>query len=1080
METMQKNLLRVTMAGVCLTLCASVAMGQSLQADIDISPSVLNLGSKGTWISCSIRLPDPHSASDIDTDAIRLNGRLIVVHTSNSKGRNVLSVKFSRSDVQDILGPVASGDVELDISGELTGGATFEGTDTITIKHGTLTITPSAGPHGSISPNDPVTVPYGGSQTFTADPDTGYEVDTWSLDGSVVQTGGGTYTVANVQADHTIRVTFKQLQYQVTPSAGPHGSISPDGPVTVPYGGSRKFTADPDTGYEVDAWSLDGSVVQTGGSTYTVGNVQADQTIRVTFKQLQYQVTPAAGPHGSISPDGPVTVPYGGSRKFTADPDTGYEVDAWSLDGSIVQTGGTMYTVRDVQADQTIRVTFRAAQYTITPTAGPYGSIDPSAPLEVEPGSDLKFTAYPATGYKVDTWLLDNNTAQIGGDEYELLDIDEDHTVHVTFIPLLSYSLGDFDFDEAEDFAMKVVTNNVVDPYQPERERIHVERVEGLAPDPDGVMVMHSRVNLDPTASGYGLPVSARAKASFDGVFKDEILIRFTYLFSAGGPGVELVIYLSDVPTLLDRDDPLWDEHYLEVAHLVAPPAGRPGSPGSGRIAVFEKLVRTGHLNLAAGTWVELELIEPEPSNSVAIDCLGSAVQCYGICLDINWDNLIDVADFLKVIGECGRPAVGERACYEGVFSADGVVDALDVTSWDWALNSSDRLLNLCRVPLAGPTTKVAAASLASYSVATAHDVQVAGLPYELSDLLIVGKRGTSVPANKLRDQLYIFDRDGVYAGSSAPSPDRGNIRLVKGSAGDLYLVNSESGLVRLDETNESIVPPGALALTDVEEPRYHQPATLYVGLQEDGLDVFGRPILDAAVDMDYAYVVPVVVNPSDGEPYTAAAKLLLQPGAGTPYQVVQVYDEPPLPGDNQCRDALRELEIDGAGNLYVLNAHSLNESDILWRYAPDGTIERLDLGRPDSENYCPTPTAMYMSETTDMLYVASSRQNEDDIYTSLIHGYSTQGALTHARLIEIAGMQHVVDIAEDPATSSLWVLGFSMYYLPEYPNPTVPPFYYPCLASVGADSDRVEAQSLYDPGSHDLAFPLSIVWTGM
>jgi hypothetical protein len=75
--------------------------------------------------------------------------------------------------------------------------------------------------------------------------------------------------------------------------------------------------------------------------------------------------------------------------------------------------------------------------------------------------------------------------------------------------------------------------------------------------------------------------------------------------------------------------------------------------------------------------------------------------------------------------------------------------------------------------------------------------------------------------------------------------------------------------------------------------------------------------------------------------------------------------------------------------------------------------------------------------------------------------------------------MQHVAGITEDPATGRLWVLGFSMYYVPEYPNPMTTPFYYPCLASVEPGNDHAHAQSLFDPGSHDLAFPLSIVWTG-
>jgi hypothetical protein len=119
------------------------------------------------------------------------------------------------------------------------------------------------------------------------------------------------------------------------------------------------------------------------------------------------------------------------------------------------------------------------------------------------------------------------------------------------------------------------------------------------------------------------------------------------------------------------------------------------------------------------------------------------------------------------------------------------------------------------------------------------------------------------------------------------------------------------------------------------------------------------------------------------------------------------------------------------------------------------------------------------MSKTTGMLYLASSQQKEGSVDTSMVHGYSTQGVLTHARSIEIVDMQHPVGIAEDPSTGCLWVLGFNMYYVPEYPNPTTWPFYYPCLARVEPDSDVAHAQSLSDPGSHDLALPLSILWTG-
>jgi hypothetical protein len=73
------------------------------------------------------------------------------------------------------------------------------------------TLTASSGANGSISPSGAVLVNAGASQTFTASPATGYRVNQWTLDGVVVQTGGGTYTVASVEANHTVGATFAPM-----------------------------------------------------------------------------------------------------------------------------------------------------------------------------------------------------------------------------------------------------------------------------------------------------------------------------------------------------------------------------------------------------------------------------------------------------------------------------------------------------------------------------------------------------------------------------------------------------------------------------------------------------------------------------------------------------------------------------------------------------------------------------------------------------------------------------------------------------------------------------------------------------
>ena len=95
--------------------------------------------------------------------------------------------------------------------------------------------------------------------------------------------------------------------------------------------------------------------------------------------------------------------------------------------------------------------------------------------------------------------------------------------------------------------------------------------------------------------------------------------------------------------------------------------------------------MQTGHLNFTKGVYIGLVLTEPvqnetllasdmgrkltsSGSSSAHVDSWSSAVQCYSICLDINWDNFINEADFLMVVSRLGVAATGNQACFEGVF----------------------------------------------------------------------------------------------------------------------------------------------------------------------------------------------------------------------------------------------------------------------------------------------------------------------------------------------------------------------------------------------------------------------------
>jgi hypothetical protein len=646
--------------------------------------------------------------------------------------------------------------------------------------------------------------------------------------------------------------------------------------------------------------------------------------------------------------------------------------------GLLVQEGGTTYTVNDIQEDKEIHVTFRTIRFKITAIAGPNGSVTPNHSL-VDPGGNEQFTAVPDIGYKVDKWYLDDSVAQIGGNTFKLTDIRSDHTIRVTFIQTQAYSLDEIEFEKDWEFNKRVINNN----FDSDDALALIERAVGVGQEPGNVVMrMRNDKVTDPDSPNFGQIVHARAKGIFIKTAADKIKIRFRYLFLTSDPGVEIVVYLSDSPELLSVDDPAYRQHYIECARIANPPFPRPGAYGTDKFAVFQEMVWAGHLDLTEGVYIELELVEPETNgllfagtmskvsndnggNSVFIDDWSPSVQCYGICMDINWDNFVDEADFLMVIGGAGCDATGENACLDGAFSDDGGVDSFDVVSWDWALNSDVRLLNFCGVPLASGGGSVGIMSVSGNSPGMLLQTRVNISDDDLSDLLVAGKTSEMNPSSKLKDSLYAFDNEGQFSGSFEPASNRCNIRLVQGPDGEIYQLNSETGLLKLDSSDTAIIPPGEITLSGISEPRYNKSAMVYVGIQDRGADSFGRPVLDAALDSEYVYVVPVVVEPDGEDAYTAAAKLRLLDGASPPYEVVQLYDDPPLPNDNQYRDYLREIEIDNAGNVYVLNVHAINESDILWRYKPDGTVERIDLGRPDGGSYVPAPVGMYMSKTT-------------------------------------------------------------------------------------------------------------------
>jgi cohesin domain-containing protein/flagellar hook capping protein FlgD len=181
-----------------------------------------------------------------------------------------------------------------------------------------FTVTPSVSGAGSISPNVPSDVLYGGSSpvyTFTPDP-CNHLADV-VLDGSTSLGPVASYQFTGVVASHTIQAVFAPDIEVITASAGVGGTISPSGAVNVNCGSNQNFLISPSGGYVIANVIVD-SASQGPLTSYLFTGVTGNHTISATFALLSASTTVTPVASTCITPTNPcVDVPVNIARSST-------------------------------------------------------------------------------------------------------------------------------------------------------------------------------------------------------------------------------------------------------------------------------------------------------------------------------------------------------------------------------------------------------------------------------------------------------------------------------------------------------------------------------------------------------------------------------------------------------------------------------------------------------------------------------------------------------------------------------------------------------------------------------------------
>ena len=141
--------------------------------------------------------------------------------------------------------------------------------------------------NGQISPAGDTAIFYNNAITYTITPNIGYNIEKILLDGVPININTSTVTLRNINAGHTIQVSFIIKKFTINITKGLNGRTTPSvSSIQVNYGADTNILIIPNNGYTIDTLKID-NIITPEKYVISFTKVSANHTVYVSFKIAQ-------------------------------------------------------------------------------------------------------------------------------------------------------------------------------------------------------------------------------------------------------------------------------------------------------------------------------------------------------------------------------------------------------------------------------------------------------------------------------------------------------------------------------------------------------------------------------------------------------------------------------------------------------------------------------------------------------------------------------------------------------------------------------------------------------------------------